>query len=351
MLTLKGKSECCWDLVSLGEVMLRFDPGDDRIHAARSFRVWEGGGEYNVARNISKCFRLRAAVVTALADNQLGRLVEDLILQGGVDASKILWRETDGICRTARNGMYFMERGFGVRPPTGCSDRANTAISQLKPGEIDWQDIFRSGTRWFHTGGIFAGLSETTAETAQEAMRAAKKSGAIVSYDLNYRDSVWAGRGGRDAANEVNRELLRFADVVFGVEDFRPGFAEYAEDGFRRAASAMFARHPELKIAATTLRDIRSASSHDLGGVCFAGGAAYRGTDFRDAEVLDRVGSGDAFAAGFIYGMLSGKGFSRAISLATASAALSLASLGDGSSATLSEVERLATSSDSAAIR
>lgn len=351
MLALKKIVECRWDLVSLGEVMLRFDPGDDRIHAARSFRVWEGGGEYNVARNISKCFRSRAAVVTALADNQLGRLVEDLILQGGVDVSEILWRETDGISRAARNGMYFMERGFGLRPPTGCSDRANTAVSQLKPGEIDWQDIFRGGTRWFHTGGIFAGLSGSTAAVAAEAMSAAKESGTVVSYDLNYRESLWADRGGHAAANEVNRELLRFADVVFGVEDFRAGFAEYSEDAFRRAASPMLDRHPELKIAATTLRDVKSASRHNLGGVCFSGDKVHRGRDFRDAEVLDRVGSGDAFAAGFIYGILSGKDLSTAISLATASAALSLASVGDGSSATLPEIERLAVSSDSAAIR
>ena len=352
MLTIKPSQNCKWDLVSLGEVMLRFDPGDERIHTARSFRVWEGGGEYNVARNLSKCFRLETAIVTALADNQIGRLVEDLIAQGGVDRSQIVWRMTDGISRETRNGIYFMERGFGGRAPMGCSDRANTAVSHLKPGDIDWNYVFAaSGARWFHTGGIFAGLSETTAEVALEAMRAAKDNGSVVSYDLNYRDSLWAGRGGRDAANECNRKLLGYADVVFGIEGFDAGLAAYSEDAFRRTAGDMFSRHPNLKIAATTLRDIRSASLHDLSGVCFAGGNVFKSIDHRNAEVLDRVGSGDAFAAGLIYGILSDKDLHRSIDLAAASAVLSLSLPGDGSSATLAEIERLSISPDRTAIR
>ena len=186
--------------------MLRFDPGDERIRSTRTFRVYEGGGEYNVARNLAKCFRLDAAIVTALADNEIGRLVEDLIVQGRVDASRIIWRETDGISKTVRNGMYFWERGFGVRQPAGCSDRGNTAVSQLKPGDIDFGGLFvEQGTRWFHTGGIFAGLSESTADVAAHAMKAARDSGSIVSYDLNYRDSLWSMRGGREAANESGR--------------------------------------------------------------------------------------------------------------------------------------------------
>jgi 2-dehydro-3-deoxygluconokinase len=343
-LTLKSQSECHWDIVSLGEVMLRFDPGDDRIHTARNFRVWEGGGEYNVARNLAKCFRQRAAVVTSLADNQIGRLVEGLILQGGVDASQILWRETDGISRGVRNGIYFMERGFGLRPPTGCSDRGNTAVAKLKPGDIDWKTLFaEKGTRWFHTGGIFAGLSVLTAAVAAEAMTAAKDSGAIVSYDLNYRESLWSDRGGREAANNLNRELLKFSDVVFGVEKFDATVSAYSEDGFRKAAAAITSRHSNIKILATTLRDVHSASRHSIGGACFAEGSVYRSTDHLNIDVLDRVGSGDAFAAGLIYGILNGSPMQTSIDLAAASAALSLASLGDGSSATLTEIERLAT--------
>jgi 2-dehydro-3-deoxygluconokinase len=345
VLNIKPKNECRWDFVALGEVMLRFDPGDDRLHNARTFRVWEGGGEYNVARSLSKVFRLDAAIVTALADNQIGRLAEDLMWQGGVDTSAILWRETDGISRKVRNGMYFIERGFGLRQPVGCSDRGNTAVSQLNAGEIDWQKIFKeSGARWFHTGGIFAGLSGTTPDVAREAMRAAKESGAIVSYDLNYRASLWADRGGRDAANALNDELLPLTDVVFGVENFSASFANYAEEDFRRAAEAVKSKFPELEVIATTLRDVKSASRHELSAVCHAGNKVYKANDFADLDVLDRVGSGDAFAAGLIYGLLANKDMQFAIDCGAANSALTLTTPGDGSSATLAEVENLSQS-------
>lgn len=352
MLNIKKTSECRWDIVSLGEVMLRFDPGDDRIHTARSFRVWEGGGEYNVARNLAKCFRKRATIVTALADNQIGRLVEDLILQGGVDVSQIMWRETDGVSSVVRNGIYFMERGFGSRPPTGCSDRGNTAVSKLKPGDIGWRAIFKqNGARWFHTGGIFSGLSDTTAEAAAEAMSAAKQNGAIVSYDLNYRESLWSERGGRDAADELNHELLKFADVVFGVENLDASVEGFSEMSFRDAASEMTSKHPNIRILATTLRDIHSASRHSISGACFAGGDLFKARDHENVDVRDRVGSGDAFAAGLIYGILSDRDLQAAIELAAASSVLSLASLGDGSSATLAEIQEAARGSRRSAIR
>ena len=352
MLNIKPKADCKWELISLGEVLLRFDPGDDRIHNARTFRVWEGGGEYNVARNLAKCFRLKTAIVTALADNQIGRLVEDLIQQGGADVSQILWRETDGISGASRNGMYFMERGFGPRPPTGCSDRANTAVSQLKRGEIDWSRVFgEKGVRWFHTGGIFAGLSQSTAQVAAEAMQAARSAGTIVSYDLNYRASLWSDRGGRDAANQLNRDLLKHADVVFGVEDFDAALSRYSEDDLRRAADAMRARYPNIRIVATTLRDIHSSSSHSISGVCFDGEIVDKAADHRNCEVLDRVGSGDAFAAGLIYGLLSGATRQRSIGLAAASCVLAMTSPGDGLAATLAEIERTADGSGNGTIR
>ena len=343
MLKIKDRKDCRWDFVSLGEVMLRFDPENDRIHNSRSFRVWEGGGEYNVARSLSKVFRLDAAIVTALADNQIGRLVEDLIWQGGVDSSEILWRETDGISRKTRNGMYFIERGFGLRSPVGCSDRGHTAVSQIKTGDVDWQKIFgERGARWFHTGGIFAGLSETTPEVALEAMRQAKETGAIVSYDLNYRDSLWSERGGRDAANALNQELLPFADVVFGVENFKASFSGYEEEDFRRAASEVNSKFPNLKIVATTLRDIKSASRHDLSAVCYAANEVIKANDFVDLDVIDRVGSGDAFAAGLIYGFLTGKDIQFSLNCGAANSALTLTTLGDGSAATRAEIENLA---------
>src|SRR6201994_1030093 len=219
-LNIKSKDECRWDIVSLGEVMLRLDPGDGRVHTTRSFEVWEGGGEYNVSRGLKRCFGLDATVVTAFADNPVGRLVQDLIYQGGVDQSHVKWVKYDGVGRTVRNGMNFTERGFGVRAALGCSDRGNTAVSQLKPGQIDWDEIFgKEGSRWFHTGGIFCALSETTPEVCQEAMVAARKHGTITSYDLNYRDSLWKAIGGKAKATEVNRELASYVDVMIGNEE------------------------------------------------------------------------------------------------------------------------------------
>src|ERR1041384_674645 len=191
-LQIKSSESCRWDLVSLGEVMLRLDPGDGRVATTRSFQVWEGGGEYNVARGLKKCFGMETAVVTALADNPVGRLVQDLIYQGGVDQSHIRWVKYDGVGRTVRNGLNFTERGFGLRAALGCSDRGHTAVSQLRPGDIDWSEIFeRQGARWFPTGGIFCALSETTPLVAKEAMQAARRNGTMISYALNYRESLW----------------------------------------------------------------------------------------------------------------------------------------------------------------
>ena len=188
-----------WDCLSLGEVMLRFDPGENRIHTARHFNVWEGGGEYNVARGLRRCFNLRTSIATALVDNPVGRLVEDLILQGGVDYSLLKWIPYDGVGRDVRNGLNFTERGFGVRAAAGCSDRGLTAVSQLNPGDFDWPAIFgnENATKWFHTGGIFAALSASTAQVAAEAMDAARQHSTPVSYDLNFRDSLWKSIGGK----------------------------------------------------------------------------------------------------------------------------------------------------------
>src|SRR3989454_5569432 len=219
-LQIKPKGNCRWDLVSLGEVMLRLDPGDCRIATTREFRVWEGGGEYNVARGLKRCFGMDTAIVTSLADNPVGRLVQDLIYQGGVDQSHIKWVPYDGAGRTVRNGLNFTERGFGLRAALGCSDRGHTAVSQLKPGNIDWEEIFgRQGARWFHAGGIFCALSETTPLVAREAMEVARRHGTIISYDLNYRESLWTGVGGKDKAREVNRELATLVDVMLGNEE------------------------------------------------------------------------------------------------------------------------------------
>ena len=219
-LKIRAKESCRWDLVSLGEVMLRFDPGDRRIWTTRTFEVSEGGGEYNVARGLKRCFGLDTAIVTAIADNPTGRLLQDLIYQGGVDQSLIRWAKYDGVGRTVRNGLNFTERGFGVRPALGCSDRGHTAVSQLRAGDIDWDEIFgKQGVRWFHTGGIFCALSESTPDVAIEAAKSALKHGTIVSYDLNYRDSLWKAIGGKKRAQEVNRLLAPLVDVMLGNEE------------------------------------------------------------------------------------------------------------------------------------
>ena len=353
-LTIKSKNDCRWDLVSLGEVMLRLDPGQGRVHTTRSFQVWEGGGEYNVARGLRRCFGLETAVVTALADNPVGHLVQDLIYQGGVDQTHLKWVKYDGVGRTVRNGLNFTERGFGARAPLGCSDRGHTAVSQLKPGDIDWEKILGSeGARWFHTAGIFCALSETTPQVAREAMLAAKRHGVIVSYDLNYRDSLWKGIGGPARAREVNRELAPLIDVVLGnEEDFTAalGFEVEGLDAqhskldvanFQRMIEQAIQEFPNFKVVATTLRNAKTATINDWGAVCFCGGQLYQAPTRENLEIFDRVGGGDSFASGLIYGLLADKGLQWAVECGAAHGALAMTTPGDTTMATLSEVEKV----------
>jgi 2-dehydro-3-deoxygluconokinase len=353
-MNIKSKDKCRWDLVSLGEVMLRLDPGDVRIHTARTFRAWEGGGEYNVARGLKRCFGLETAVVTALADNPVGRLVQDLIYQGGVDQSHVRWVEYDGVGRAVRNGLNFTERGFGVRAALGCSDRGHTAVSQLTAGEVDWEPLFaKEGCRWFHTGGIFAALSETTPEVALEAMQAAKRNGAVVSYDLNYRDSLWKGVGGPARAREVNRTLAPLVDVMLGnEEDFTAalGFEVEGLDqhhskievgSFRRMIERAVEEFPNFKVVATTLRNAKTATINDWGAVCYSEGDFYQAPLRENLEIFDRVGGGDSFASGLIYGLMTGRGPQWAVECGAAHGALAMTTPGDTTMATLAEVERV----------
>ena len=351
---IKPKSGCRWDCVSLGEVMLRLDPGDERIHTTRTFRVWEGGGEYNVARGLKRCFGMETAVVTALADNPVGRLVEDLIYQGGVDQSHVRWVKYDGVGRTVRNGLNFTERGFGVRAALGCSDRGHTAVSQLKAGDIDWDEIFgKEGARLFHTGGIFAALSETTPQVAREAMEAARQHGTVISYDLNYRPSLWKSIGGRERAREVNRELARYVDVMIGnEEDFTAALGFEVEgldehhskldiENFRRMIERAVAEYPNFQVVATTLRNAKTASINDWGAVCYADGEFYKSAARENLEIFDRVGGGDSFASGLIYGFLTDKGAQYAVECGAAHGALAMTTTGDTTMATLAEVEHV----------
>ncbi|MFI6931642.1 sugar kinase [Streptomyces sp. NPDC050287] len=333
------------DVVALGEVMLRFDPGEGRIRTARSFQVWEGGGEYNVVRGLRRCFGLRTAIVTALADNAVGRLVEDLILQGGVDTSLIRWVPGDGIGRTTRNGINFVERGYGIRGALGVSDRAHTAISHIRKGDIDWDTVFSTGPRWFHTGGIFAGLSDTTLDVADEAMAAARRHGVTVSYDPNYRPSLWAGRGGADAAREADLRLARHADVVVGALGLtgpHPGTHHVAADEVPDALAEIASRLPTAHVLATTLRAVPSAGVNDWTSAAWSPRTGFvSGPRMPGLHVLDRIGSGDAFAAGLIHGLLTGTSLERALAYGTAHGALVMTTPGDVSMATLTEVEAL----------
>src|SRR6266702_1013581 len=352
-LKIRSKNTCRWDLVALGEVMLRLDPGDGRVVTTRTFQVWEGGGEYNVARGLKRCFGMDTAIVTALADNPVGRLVQDLIYQGGVDQSHARWVSYDGVGRESRNGLNFVERGFGIRAGVGCSDRGYTAVSQLKPGDIDWAAIFeREGARWLHTGGIFCALSHTTPDVAREAMNAARRHGAVVSFDLNYRESLWKGYGGHQRAIAVNRSLVPLVDVLIGnEEDFSAalGFAvkgesgQYAEldlDQFKSMILQVVREFPNLKVVATTLRHAKTATVNDWSAICWADGAFYEATPRANLEILDRIGGGDSFASGLLYGLMTNRGPQWAVECGAAHGALAMTTPGDTSMATLAEVER-----------
>lgn len=349
-MNIKAKDGCRWDLVALGEVMLRLDPRDRRIWTARTFDAYEGGGEYNVARSLKRCFGMDSAIATAFADNAVGRLVEDLIYQGGVDQSLIRWVPDDGVGRTIRNGLYFADRGFGVRGAVACSDRGHTAVSQLKPGDIDWEDVFgKKGARWFHTGGIFCALSESTPAVAEEAIKAAKRHGVIVSYDLNYRASLWKSIGGQKAAQAVNRKLAPLVDVLFGnEEDFTAalGFevpcmdkhiTAIDVDAFKKMIANVAKEFP-FRVIATTLRKARTATRNDWGAICYSDGVFTEAKNRPELEIYDRVGGGDSFAAGLIYGLLAGKPLQWAIECGTAHGALAMTTPADTSMVMLKEV-------------
>lgn len=345
-----------FDLVSLGEVMLRLDPGDERIRTTRTFRAWEGGGEYNVARGLHKCFGLKTAIITALADNEVGRLVADLISQGGVDSRFLKWHDFDGVGRNVRNGLNFTERGFGVRGAVGVSDRGNTAIAQSEADDFDWDEIFaRSGSRWLHTGGILAALSEKSAKLADRAMSAARANGTIVSYDLNYRPSLWKSIGGKAKAQEVNRSLIDKVDVVFGnEEDFEvalgldlgnvdENYSKLDHSAYKNMIERAVKAHPNLKMVAVTLRTVHSASRNDWTGIAFSQSEGFAvGKEYANLEIFDRVGGGDSFASGFIYGALSGASLQQSLEWGLAHGALAMTTPGDTSMATVAEVKKLA---------
>ena len=354
-LEIRTSEDCAYDAVSLGEIMLRLDPGEGRIRTAREFRVWEGGGEYNVARGLARCFGLRTAVVTALVDNEVGRLVEGLVLAGGVDPTWITWVADDGIGRDVRNGLNFTERGFGVRGAKGVSDRGRSAASQLGPGDTDWEHLFGTlGVRWFHTGGIFAGLSAGTADVVIAAMEAARRHGTVVSYDLNYRPSLWASVGGAARAREVNARIAGLVDVLIGneedftaalgyaVEGASPDLTELRPEAYATMLAAVARDLPQLRVAAVTLRSVHSANRNDWGALAWsAEDGLVRATQRDGLEILDRVGGGDSFASGLVHALLTGRELATAVEYGAAHGALAMTTPGDTSMASLAEVEAL----------
>ena len=355
MIKTKRSIECKHDILSLGEVMLRLDPGEQRIRTARSFSAWEGGGEYNVARGMRRCFGLRAALVSAFVENEIGYLLEDFILQGGVDMSNCIWMPSDGVGRTVRNSLNFTERGFGVRGAVGSSDRGNSACGKLKAADIDWEKIFgQDGVRWFHTGGIFAALSETTPDVVIEALKTAKKYGTITSYDLNYRPSLWKSIGGHAKAQEVNKEIAKYVDVMIGnEEDFTAclGFevegvgkdiSNVQTDSFKKMIQSVVATYPNFQAIATTLREVKTATRNDWSAICWQGGNFYESKKRPDLEILDRVGGGDSFASGFIYGLMELQDAQLAVDFGAAHGALAMTTPGDTSTARLADVAKLA---------
>ena len=353
-LKIKSADQCQFDEISLGEIMLRLDPGEGRIRTAREFKVWEGGGEYNVARGLRKCFGLRTAVATAFVENDVGRLLEDFVLQGGVAVDYVKWREDDGIGRSVRNGLNFTERGFGLRGAVGIPDRGHSAASQLKPGDFDWDAIFgQRGVRWLHTGGIFAALSETTAALVIEAVKAAQKHGTLVSYDLNYRPSLWKSIGGQKKAREVNREIAKYVDVMIGneedftaclgfeVEGLDHNISNIETEAFKKMIAKAVAEFPNFKVAATTLRRVITATKNDWSAICWHGGRFYESRKYPELEILDRVGGGDSFASGLIYGFLAANDPQKAVEYGAAHGALAMTTPGDTSMATCKEVEKI----------
>ena len=353
MLSIKPAADCSFDQISLGEIMLRLDPGEGRIRTARQFTAWEGGGEYNTSRGLRKCFGYKTAVCTALVDNEIGHLIEDFVMQGGVATEFIQWRDDDGIGRIVRNGLNFTERGFGVRGAVGNPDRGNTAASQLKPGDFDWEHIFgKLGARWFHTGGIFAALSETTAAITVEAVKAAHKYGTIVSYDLNYRPSLWKTIGGLQKAREVNREIAKYVDVMIGnEEDFTAslGFevkgvdhniSAIETDAFKAMIETAVGEFPNFKVAATTLRRVITATKNDWAAILWHDGAFHESRKYPELEILDRVGGGDSFASGLQFGFMEFNDARKAVEYGAAHGALASTTPGDTSMATRKEVEK-----------
>ena len=347
---LKIPREGKLDFLSLGAVVHRFDPGIVPFRKAVECQIHVSGGEYNVAANLADCFRLQTGIATAMVDYPIGELVAERVRAMGV---KPFYKrfEHDGVSGPNIATVY-SDRGYGVRAPVVFYNRANEAAARLKPGDFDWNEIFAEGVRWFHSGGIFAALSTTTAELIIEGMQAAKAAGAVTSFDLNFREKLWKRSGGRDRAVETIGGIVENVDVLVGnEEDLQTGLGIPGPEVAARSKldpSAFFSmidrvvkKHPQIKVVATTLREVFSTSRHCWGAVAWVGGQTHTSITC-DLDVHDRVGGGDGFASGFFYGLLAGESPEEALKLGWAHGALLTTFPGDTSMATLEQVRAFA---------
>lgn len=365
MLDIPARESCRLDAVSLGEIMLRLDPGEDRIRSARVFNAWEGGGEYNVVRGLSRVFGHRTAALTALVDNEVGHLVEGLVLAGGVDTSYVHWADFDGIGRAVRNGLNFTERGYGVRGAVGVSDRGHTAMASLSADDLDLDRLFDEGVRWLHTGGICAGLSPESGQLVLDVVRRAKRAGVVVSYDLNYRPSLWKSMGGKSAAQRINREIAQYVDVMIGNEEDFMASLGFTIDGlsddqlddldvasYEAMVQEVAETFPNFQVIGTTMREVKSASTNSWGAIAWSRETGVvRARQREDLEIFDRVGGGDSFASGLVHGLLTGEPLQRCVDLGAAHGALAMTTPGDVSRASRAEVEKLADGGSARVVR
>lgn len=347
---LNMTQEAALDLVSLGALVHRLDPGTIPFRKAVQCHIHVSGGEFNVAANLADCFGLRTGIVTAMVDYPIGDLIAERVRAMGV---KPFYKHFTHNGVTGPNmATVYSDRGQGVRAPVVFYNRSNEAAAQLKPGDFDWPRIFAGGIRWFHSGGIFAALSSTTAEVIIEGMKAAKAAGAVVSFDLNFREKLWKISGGQDRAVSVVRRIVENVDVLVGnEEDLQKGLgiagpeataaSKLDPNAFFSMISRVIKEHPQIKVIATTLRDVHSTNRHSWSAVAWINGRNYLAPTC-ELDVLDRVGGGDGFAAGLIYGLLAGEDEDTAVRLGWAHGALLTTFPGDTTMATLEQVRAFA---------
>jgi 2-dehydro-3-deoxygluconokinase len=347
---LNLRSEGALDFLSLGALVHRLDPGIIPFRKANHCDIHVSGGEFNVAANLADCFRLNTGVASAMVDYPIGELIAERVRAMGVKPYYKRFKH-DGV-RGPNMATVYSDRGQGVRAPVVFYNRSNEAAGQLKPGDFNWKEIFAPGVRWFHSGGIFAALSDTTGELIVEAMQAAKAAGAVTSFDLNYRAKLWDIWGGHAKAVDVLGRIVKNVDVIVGnEEDLQKGLGIEGQDVESKSKldpSAFFAiidkavkKFPNVKGVATTLREVHSTNRHTWGAVAWVDGKTYQ-SPMCELDVIDRVGGGDGYAAGFIYGLLSGVSEQEAVNLGWAHGALLTTFPGDTSMSTVEQVKAFA---------